>query len=275
MGHRLGADRSAITAMSSAWFLSLLLVGATVLLAIAGTLLVRRLISVEVLERHNEVAGFIYAVIGVVYAVLLGFAAITVWERYDRAQASVAQEANDLADLYRDAETFPSDVRTQLKDQIRDYVRLAVQKEWPAMAVGKSSPEVWDAYIGLWRTYYQLSPRTDQEKTWYSQSLTKLNDLGDQRRIRLLTSRMGSVPVMMWVALLGTGAITIAFSFLFGTPSAAAQIIMSSGLAFTIALVMVAIVALGQPFAGISRVGPQPFEQLEAMFKHLEAPRSP
>jgi len=82
--------------MLSAWFWSLLLVGATVLLSIAGTVLVRRLISVEVLERHNEVAGFIYAVIGVVYAVLLGFAAITVWERYDRAQASVEQEANDL-----------------------------------------------------------------------------------------------------------------------------------------------------------------------------------
>ena len=210
--------------MSSAWVWSLLVVGATVLLSIAGTLLVRRLIGVEVLERHNEVAGFIYAVIGVVYAVLLGFAAITVWERYDRAQASVEQEANDLADLYRNAETFPSDVRIKLKDQIHDYVRLTVQKEWPSMAVGKSRAEVWDAYIQLWRTYYQFSPGTDQEKTWYSQSLTKLNDLGDQRRMRLLSGRVGSVPVMMWVALLGTGAITIAFSFLFGTPNATAQI---------------------------------------------------
>jgi hypothetical protein len=119
-------------------------------------------------------------------------------------------------------------------------------------------------------TYYQFTPGTNQEKTWYSQSLTKLNDLGDQRRMRLLMSRMGSVPVMMWVALLGTGAITIAFSFLFGTPNAVAQVIMSLGLAFTIVLVMVAIIALGQPFAGISRVGPQPFEELEGMFKHLE-----
>jgi hypothetical protein len=39
--------------------------------------LARRLNGVEVLERHDEVAGFIYAVIGVAYAVLLGFAAIT------------------------------------------------------------------------------------------------------------------------------------------------------------------------------------------------------
>ena len=92
--------------------------------------------------------------------------------------------------------------------------------------------------------------------------------------MRLLISRVGSVPVMMWVALLGTGAITIAFSFLFGTSNATAQIIMSSGLAVTVALVMVAVVALGQPFSGISWVGHQPFDQLEGMFKYLETHRS-
>ena len=54
--------------MSLAWFWSLLLIGGTVLLSIAGTLIVRRLVGVEVLERHNEVAGFIYAVLGVVAA---------------------------------------------------------------------------------------------------------------------------------------------------------------------------------------------------------------
>ena len=59
--------------------------------SVAGTLMVRRLMNVKVFERHNEVAGIIYAVIGVVYAVLLGFAAVTVWEGYDKAQAAVEQ----------------------------------------------------------------------------------------------------------------------------------------------------------------------------------------
>ena len=113
------------------------------------------------------------------------------------------------------------------------------------MAERQSSPEVWDAYIRLWRTYYQFQPGSYQERTWYSHSLTKLNDLGDQRRMRLLIMRTGGVPVMMWVALLGTGAITIAFSFLFGTQNATAHVVMSSGLAFMIALVMLAIVAAG------------------------------
>ena len=74
--------------------------------SVAGRSMVRRLINVEVLERHNEVAGFIYAVIGVVYAVLLGFAAVTVWEGYDKAQAAVEHEADDLANLFRTRKPF-------------------------------------------------------------------------------------------------------------------------------------------------------------------------
>jgi hypothetical protein len=72
-----------------ALFWSLLIVGGITFAAIAGALLVRRWVTVEVLERHNDVAGFIYAVIGVLYAVLLGFTAIIVWERFDEAQTNV------------------------------------------------------------------------------------------------------------------------------------------------------------------------------------------
>src|SRR4029077_9116706 len=79
----------------------LFIVAGIPLLAVAGALLVRRWATVEVLARHNEVAGFIYAVIGVLYAVLLGFTAIIVWERFDEAQTNVEREANELGDLFR------------------------------------------------------------------------------------------------------------------------------------------------------------------------------
>src|SRR5688572_30581816 len=110
--------------MSLAWLWAILLVGAIVLFAVAGTLLARRWVSVEVLELNNEVAGFIFAVIGVVYAVLLGFTAIIVWEQYNKAQEVVEREANELADLYRDAQTFPDEVRRELETHLRAYARL-------------------------------------------------------------------------------------------------------------------------------------------------------
>lgn len=243
-----------------------LLIAATVLLVVAGTMLVRRWVGVETLKFNNEVAGFIYAVVGVLYAVLLGFTAIIVWEQFDKAQAGVEQEANELADLWRDAQTFPDDTRRQMESQLRAYARLVVEKEWPAMAERKSSPETWAMYNQLWRSYHQFRPQDDHQKIWYQESLMRLNQLGDQRRLRLLSSQSEGIPAVMWVALLGAGAITIAFSFLFGTRSATAHLLMTSALATTIALVLVSVLALEHPFSGITRVDPGAFEQTSEIF---------
>ena len=92
----------------------LMLVVALPAMAVGGALLVRRAVGAEALALHNDVAGFIYAVIGVVYAVLLGFTAIIVWEQFRHAQQGVEREANALASLYRDAQVFPPDVRKQV-----------------------------------------------------------------------------------------------------------------------------------------------------------------
>jgi hypothetical protein len=246
-----------------------LIVGGITFVAVAVALLVRRWVPVEVLERHNEVAGFIYAVIGVLYAVLLGFTAIIVWERYDQAQAEVEKEANELGDLFRDAQAFPDETRRELETKLHSYVRLVVEKEWSAMAEHRSSPEAWEAYNELWQAYYRLTPQNEQERVWYTQSLTRLNELGDQRRLRMLSSRSEGVPTVMRVVLVGAGAITIGFSYLFGTRNTMAQVLMTAGLAMTIALVVLSILALEQPFAGITRIQPDAFNQLSDIFEAL------
>lgn len=252
--------------MSLASVGGIVLVAAAVLLAVIGTVIVRRRVGVETLKLNNEVAGFIYAVVGVLYAVLLGFTAIIVWEQFEKAQGGVDQEANQLADLYRDAQSFPDATRKQLEFQLREYTRLVVEKEWPAMAERRSSPETWDIYNEIWRSYHRFRPENDHQKIWYEESLGRLNQLADQRRLRLLSSESEGVPTVMWIALLGAGTITIGFSLLFGTRSAAAHLLMTSGLALTIALVLVSVLALQHPFSGITRIEPEAFEQTARIF---------
>ena len=79
----------------------------------------------------------------------------------------------------------------------------------------------------------------------------------------------------MWGVLLGAGAITIGFSYLFGMRNTVAQVLMTAGLAMTIALVLLSILALEQPFAGITRIQPYAFTQLTqpgASFSRKEGP---
>ena len=248
------------------WLWILFFVVAMPSAAVGGAMFVRRKVGAEVLTFHNDVAGFIYAVVGVVYAVLLGFSAIIVWEQYRHAQDGVEQEASALVDLYRDSRGFPPEVRDAVELHVRSYARLVVAKEWPAMAEGTSSPEAWDEYNELWRTYREFVPSDEYQRLWYAQSLERLNALAGSRRDRLLSVRSG-VPTVMWGVLIAGGVITIGFSFLFGTRNAQAQAIMIASLALTIGVVLLSIVALQEPFAGITRVDPEAFHQLERILE--------
>ena len=49
---------------------------------------------------HHDVAGFLVAVIGVLYAVVLGFVVVTVWTAFDDAQQTADMEAGKVADAY-------------------------------------------------------------------------------------------------------------------------------------------------------------------------------
>src|SRR5262245_20800075 len=84
-------DCRSLMPSAETWSWIVLLVLALPATAAAGALLVRRAVGPDVLARHNDVAGFIYAVIGVVYAVLIGFTAIMVWEQFRNAQEGVEQ----------------------------------------------------------------------------------------------------------------------------------------------------------------------------------------
>ncbi len=67
------------------------------LAAVIGLTLVQRLVPATIRKEHNDVAGFIYAALGVIYAVLLALVVIAVWEEFGRARVTVESEANALA----------------------------------------------------------------------------------------------------------------------------------------------------------------------------------
>ena len=58
------------------WLSGMLIVGLPTVLAMFGPIIVRRYVTLETLTKNNEVAGFKFAVVGVLYAVLLAFAII-------------------------------------------------------------------------------------------------------------------------------------------------------------------------------------------------------
>lgn len=243
------------------WLSGLIVVVAPSVLAMLGPVLVRRFVVLDRLTTNNEVAGFKFAVLGVVYAVLLGFAVIVVWEKFHDAQEAVAQEAGASLALARLAGGLPEGSQPgqsgALRAGVSAYLHIAIEQDWPAVARGKLSPAVTQAINELYRTVLADRPDDAGSSALQSELLQQLDQLTRARRARIVLSE-GSVPGVVWTVLALGAVVTVGFTFFFGTINLRAQVLMTGLLAFTIFLGLEVILTVNRPFTGPVSVDFQP-----------------
>jgi len=97
------------------WLTGILFVLVLPGLAILVQLAIRRRWPVLADGEHNDVAGFIIAVVGVIYAGPPAFVVIVSWENFSQAESTVGQEASALRSIYRESQAFPPDVRARIR----------------------------------------------------------------------------------------------------------------------------------------------------------------
>ena len=76
----------------------------------------------------------------------------------------------------------------------------------------------------------------------------------------------GIVPGVVWAVLFGGAALTIGFTFFFGTENLRAQALMTGALAMLIFAGLLVIVAIDRPFAGTVIVEPDALADVLADF---------
>ena len=133
------------------WLSGILVVGLPTVLAMLGPILVRRYVTLEKLAKNNEVAGFKFGVVGVLYAVLLAFAIIVVWERFSDAENNVAAEAGAAGTIYRLSQGIDGQPGIALRGALTNYLRAVISEGWPAMERGSASTSVGEALDGVYK----------------------------------------------------------------------------------------------------------------------------
>ncbi|HTW82696.1 MAG TPA: DUF4239 domain-containing protein [Candidatus Sulfotelmatobacter sp.] len=239
-----------------------IVVGGFLVLTLGIGWLIDVLFPHEVRVEHNDLAGFILAVIGVVYAVLLAFVAVSVWERFNQAEARAYDEASSLAIVYRDVGNFPQQT-TALRASLTRYVSLVVRREWPAMQRGEQSEEANLLIERIDRSIRGLPVGTMAQADVHQQMLAAMNEALTDRETRLSMDATG-IDGVMWLVLLIGAVVTVGFTYLFGFRHEAMRYVMTGSLGVLIGLVLFLTVALDYPFRGGVVVPP------EALLKALE-----
>jgi Protein of unknown function (DUF4239) len=240
-------------------FTGVAMVGGGIIVALLGLMAARHLFPQLLKSEDHGIAGHFFGIVGGFYSILAGFLVVVVWTQFQDAKVIVTREANQIGDLSRLAKAFPADVEAQLRKRLIAYTDAVLQKEWPAMAQDKHTPEAWQALDELWGAYRNLSPPPGREAV-YAASLARLTELSDNHRLRLLASQ-DKIPAMMW-ALLWLGAtVTIFFSYFFRLEHRRAQYVMTAAVAGLITFILLLIIELSHPFAGGVHVSPEAFMQ--------------
>jgi hypothetical protein len=240
------------------WLLFILIVGGSVGLAWIGTVLLRRRTTAPKDNRHNEVAGFIFATVGVLYAVLLAFTVIIVWEQYLSAESAVSQEAAALITVARDASSFPEPARGQVYDQLRAYAQFVINDEWRTMDEAtlehEESSGALSAINSMWSIYRSLPPSQVDSHTTDS-----LDDLSTHRAIRL-QSNIAALPVVLWFGLVLGEVVTISFCLILHMENVQLHAAMTALLTGLIATSIWMILMINHPFAGDLHVSTAAFQ---------------
>ncbi len=242
--------------------------------AVLGLALVQRLVPMTIRKEHNDVAGFIYAVVGVIYAVLLALVVIATWEEFGRARVMVETEANALAEIFFLAHRLPEPEGRELQELCRSYAEEVVNVGWPLMEQGRTpsmdrsqeSSRAWVLIDDIRASLQEIEPRTVAGQELYAEGLDQVQRLADARRMRLVMAEE-SLPTVLWVVLIVGGIVAVGFAYLFGLQNTVAHALMVGSLAGVIALVLFTIAAMDHPFSGAAQVGPEAFELILERFE--------
>ena len=240
------------------WLVALIVVGGCTGIAVGLLLLVRGRVKASMREMHNDVAGYVFAVIGVLYALLLGFVILASWEHVGAAETNVHTEAASLTALYESSVGLPGGMREQAQSEIRRYTSLVITVGWPALAHGRASPQV-DASLARLYQIYAIGNRAGVPAGVDTASLELLNQVSSARADRLAGAH-GFLTGPLWGVVIFGGICTLAFALLFYLENAGIQIAMMGILAALISSMLFLLIILDHPFAGGYSISPEPLQ---------------
>jgi hypothetical protein len=137
--------------------------------------------------------------LGILFALLVGFIAVEVWNNFDKAKLAVATEASALRAVVLLSGNFPDEQKTRIHALIDRHIEESINKEWPAMAHQRATLSTLraNALIEALQDVLSLKPADDTQRIAQPEIMKALETAMDARRQRIVVSQ-SSVGTVKW-----------------------------------------------------------------------------
>ena len=249
--------------------LGLLIVGLPALVTGLCVLLARKFLQGRVREGHNDVLVPLFLTAGTIYAVMLGFLVVVVWEAYGNAKDNVGAEASTLTTMYRMTNGMEPGELKVMREHIREYTEAVAEKEWAIQAkTGGASPDARRQVAAIYREFAAM-PRDVESSAVNREFLQQFSNVTAARNKRTLQAGE-EVPWVLWLGLVGGATIVVAMSCMLYMDKLWPHVLGSIVLTVMIGMLLCVTVILAKPFKGALALKPEPFEHSMSVYKAVD-----
>ncbi|GAA0389163.1 hypothetical protein GCM10009530_45330 [Microbispora corallina] len=203
-------------------------------------------------------AGHAGSMLSSLFLLVFAIAVVVPWATADSARQNTYAESQALVETYWAAGGLPSPDGAQVQDELRDYTRYVIGKEWPAMAGGALSTEGTTRLESMRTRVAALQPAGDDAREARSAVLDRMADLFSARRQRAADARTSPPPGVLLLTIV-TGVVVVLYPFIAGARPRGAALLPMTLMAGLLAIGVYLAFDIAHPFSGGLAVRPDAF----------------
>ncbi len=250
------------------WLVLILVVAASILIAVASIWVGDRTLSDSVGKTHNSTLSPFVTTVALVYGALLGFTVVVAWEQFSTASANVASEASTLTTMYRQTVAMPPAEQQQMRDLLRKYTTAVAGPEWERQDSGGTSDSARSAITEMYRVLSRQDPNASSG-TVNGEFMSQLTVLASQRNARVLDAEP-RIPWLLWCGLVFGGLVLIGLMGFMRLESNRGHAVLSSAVAILLGLLLFIIFCLDHPFGTKTGVTSAPYKHSLEVFDAVD-----